>query len=470
MRAAGALWLLVLACAAHGAAPRPPVADDFAEGMALQVDAGRPLHRLDLPFEAYTGMRRSDLGDLRVLNGAGEAVPHAIDRRSPAPRTERVEAAVFAVPSPATPAAPGGLHLELDRTSGRERIVLDTTGPPGASPPPTGAYVVDVGDLQAPLASLHLRWDGYAAPFVARVRVEASEDLHGWRTVARGAVIASLAHGPLRLERAEVRLGGTRARFLRLSAEAGTVLPPIRSVAVDAQRCACAPRTRWRAVEVTRDAGHPQRYRFTVPVALPVGAVRVHLPERNTVTRVRVLERTAPETHWRRRGEARVFRLAYDGGEIERTDIDLSRRGGGELAIEVDARGGGIGAGLPLVEVGWEPHRAVFVARGDGPFTLAYGSARVGPSGLTLADIMGAGAADAAAVEVLPVARPGAVRVLGGEDALDPHFTPTDWKRIVLWTALTAGVLVVGLIALRLAREMRRAAAAGGDEPPSVPG
>src|SRR5437868_2190279 len=54
-------------------------ADAFAQRFALQLQDGAPAYSVALSPAVYEASRRGDLGDLRVFNGAGEAVPYALD-------------------------------------------------------------------------------------------------------------------------------------------------------------------------------------------------------------------------------------------------------------------------------------------------------------------------------------------------------------------------------------------------------
>src|SRR5881397_861913 len=50
---------------------------DFAYGITMQPQSDRAFCRVDLPAVVYEGITRSDVGDLRVFNAAGETVPYA---------------------------------------------------------------------------------------------------------------------------------------------------------------------------------------------------------------------------------------------------------------------------------------------------------------------------------------------------------------------------------------------------------
>jgi hypothetical protein len=109
----------------------------------------------------------------------------------------------------------------------------------------------------------------------------------------------------------------------------------------------------------------------------------------------------------------------------------------------------GLGDGEPSLRVGWLPHEVVFLARGEAPYTLAFGSGaarapvasmRSVPSGAT---ILRASFAES--------------RTLGGESRLQPVVPEKGFamKSAVLWGTLVLGVLLLGWMAYRLTRELK---------------
>jgi hypothetical protein len=135
--------------------------------------------------------------------------------------------------------------------------------------------------------------------------------------------------------------------------------------------------------------------------------------------------------------------------------------------VRVDQRGGGLGAGEVALEVGWLPHELVFAARGAAPFTLAYGSKLAKPEALQVATVV----PEYREGKDIP-ARPATVGdVLGSERASASLADPLgllrallesgEGKKWALWMVLSAGVLAVAWMALRLLREL------GGKAPPA---
>ena len=87
--------LLLLLHDIAGAAERP---QDFAYGLPIGIDAGDALYEVEIPPALYRGVSRADLGDMRVFNGQGEVVPHALR-----PRIGSTEQAAAAVRLPVFP-------------------------------------------------------------------------------------------------------------------------------------------------------------------------------------------------------------------------------------------------------------------------------------------------------------------------------------------------------------------------------
>ena len=59
---------------------------DFASGMTVVVSREAPVYRVTVPLAVYQGTVREDLGDLRVFNAQGEAVPYSLSHYAPPPR------------------------------------------------------------------------------------------------------------------------------------------------------------------------------------------------------------------------------------------------------------------------------------------------------------------------------------------------------------------------------------------------
>jgi hypothetical protein len=102
--------------------PLPLTSADFAYAIPLTPVPGLAVQTTLLPLAVYRGVLRQDLGDLRVFNGAGRVVPHAIrvlDQAQTQPRAVRV---VGQARSGRPRFAAGGNQLASGEESGGRRI------------------------------------------------------------------------------------------------------------------------------------------------------------------------------------------------------------------------------------------------------------------------------------------------------------------------------------------------------------
>jgi hypothetical protein len=450
-----ALLCLGLSCAFAGAAEVPAALRHRA---AIDAPAGDSHYRLRLTGDVYAGLERRDLGDLRVLNAQGEPVPYAFVPREPASPTPVLTAAAKLFPLYGNESQEiDGVKIDVVRGAGGTVIRLAEPGKAHKKLRNLLGYLVDIGRDAKPVQALSLDWRT-ARGFDGTVRVEASEDLSHWRTLARDAPILELEHAGERLERRRVELRGSTARFLRISFAHVPEDFRLRSVQLERQGEHAEAQRDWKRLAAV-EAAPAGEYRFSAGGRFPVDRVRLQLPQRNTVARLQLLSRDRDDEPWRLRASATAYRLERDGRSVTSPDVGMAPTADRQWLVRVDPRGGGVGAGGLALELGWIPHEVVFAARGEAPFVLAFGDSRARPEALAIALVVPGYQADK------PIE---ARKASLGAVALSPQANflsdPAGWFRHamaagsgrtwILWLVLCAGVLAVAWMALRLLREV----------------
>jgi len=453
------LTLLLLLRAAGAACAESP--SSFAYGIPIRAEGGEALYRLELPRAVYQGVVRPDLGDVRVFNGAGEVVPHAF---RPRVRTETQKRDPVRLPVfPLYGDDPGqldGLSLRVERSASGTIVQLDQRARTPASKKLL-AYLVDATALKDPMNALQFGVRG-GASYAASVQVEASDDLSRWRTLVAGAPLVSLQHDGARLEQWRVEFGSARSRYLRIGWSAmpagtslGALWAELGDERVEASR-------QWEAVTGSAVAGKAGDYAFDTQGVFPADRVRLELPQANTVVQVQLFSRSRTDREWRTVTRATVYRLRRDGVEITSPDLSIGEDPERYWLLRVDQRGGGLGSGDPKLLFGWIAHEIVWVARGNPPFTLAYGSRDAKPSAYAIEAIvpgyrgdadLGAKTASAGGNASMPAKAVAgeSPAPLGGSNALEERI---DVKRWLLWGSLLAGVALLGWMAWRLSKQM----------------
>jgi hypothetical protein len=190
----------------------------------------------------------------------------------------------------------------------------------------------------------------------------------------------------------------------------------------------------------------PGEYEFDLGARLPIERVNLELPEHNTVAAVELLSRMHPRDPWRHVAARQFYRVSSADGELTNAPIDIATDSDRYwLARAVGSNGTGTAEPVRL-QVTWTPSEMVFLARGSGPYMLAYGSTAAPPAETDLSSIP-------TAVTVLR-ATLGARRELGGQARLAQPAVEFPWKRLLLWAVLALSVCLLAWMAYRLSKEI----------------
>jgi hypothetical protein len=458
--------------------------NDFAYGVKVPSPGDAAAYRAPLPLAVYQKVLRGDLGDVRVFNERDEIVPYRVERplSQSAVQAPPVSLPLFILRDDSREALDairmtiesGGTRIEIRAPPGTRapRVVADAQ--PGASSATArsgskgsissvASYVLDGRALTSPVASFQLTWPDDAPDYAGRLRIEASDDLGSWRTVVTGAPVANLRAGAARIVERRVELAGVNAKFWRLSWADAPAPFELTSVIAEPARDRLDVTRSTLSVAGTPVPGKPGEFAFDLGARVPADRITLELPEQNSIVEADVLSRAHPTDPWRYVAHGGFYRLkatrpvaTSDSTAVE-ANADLTN---GSLAIDpssdrhwlarIDMRTGGLGRGAPKLRVGWLPHEIVFLARGNGPFTLAYGSSKARPT--TELGAIPNGVFVVSATFTLP-------ETLGGDARLQPVEPPQPalWsKSATLWTVLAIGVALLAFMAYRLSRELKQ--------------
>lgn len=422
--------------------------EEFAYAVPVTPSGQDALQQLEVPQAVYEGVVRADLADLRVVNASGEPVPHAL-RPRPAPGTEPgrlIELPYFPLTG-SRDSRTDTLEIRTERTALGTIVRVTTPGP--KTDQVLRGYLVDVAQLDAPLHALELDWRVPIGDFSGTLQVEASDDLQSWRTLSIAAPLLRLTYGERELVRKTVELPAWKSKYLRLSWPSSQ--PPLELTRLRGRRSdvLLEPSRQWKRV-TSHPGSKAGEYRFDPEGRMPVDRLRVSLPNPNTLVSVRVQARSRDDQPWQTLSTAVLYRLVHEGREVANPDLPVPGSGWSDWQLVVDQRGGGIGAGTPVIEVGWVPQQLVFVARGASPFRLVYGSASAKAAAIPIQELVPGWRSDAELTA--QTASTGARQMLAGPRVLTPQ---PDYKVWALWGSLALGVAILAWMAWQLARQLR---------------
>ncbi|MBI9092896.1 MAG: DUF3999 domain-containing protein [Desulfobacterium sp.] len=427
---------------------------DFAYGMALSLTENGAVYRFSLPREVYETVTRDDLEDIRVFNSTDAVVPHIL--RQPKTKNKIHET------TKALPFFP--LYRAENRTGNDSLLVRIEKGEDGGEEgktPKISGYLIDATGHGKPLHKLHITWQAKEENVVTTVSVEYSNDLTRWSTLVPRATLARMQFSGHKITRNRINLPPRTAKYLRLSWPSGRNGIEVKEILNLEQSGAPERKSTWTALKGKPgpDDGKTKimAYEYHSPARLPVDQVRLSFAEKNTLAKATLFSRPDREATWRHRRSGIFYDLRFDQTALVQDTVSVEKSSDRFWRVEIEGSPSGDPGSIPMVELGWRPHELLFLARGKGPFMLAYGSARLEQGELhnsapgLLSQVMGKdGEALLKEAQLLPKT------VLGGPDLLVPKPPPLPWRKWLLWGVLVVGVGIIARMALSLGKGMNK--------------
>jgi hypothetical protein len=430
---------------------------DFAYGYTLEVDGDGAIYSLTLPEAVYHGLTRADRGDLRVFNSRGVVVPHHVKRAEQ--QTKLVQ------PDVSLPIFPLYKHdVNSERGNGQQvHIVTNDKGAiidinygkvENESARKVSAYIIDSSQLTQTPNALLINWQEGEGDFVASVEVEGSDDLNHWQPLVVRSTLSNLHYGEHTLIQRRIDLPLHRQKYLRLS-WAGE--KPLLLAGVMAQFPARyqAQERQWSRFSVTSTDSKHHYYYFDTHSVLPADRVNIDLPQSNTLVEVSLESAPYAQGPWYTRYHGLLYDLKFEGKQLKTPDQVMHVTTHRYWRLQI-LSGEGQLQDQARLRLGWIPEQLYFIAQGEAPFTLAYGSARVGPVDTPLAQLLNQDKIQNAQQLIKP-AQVGSRIELGNKSKLNPARPPTDWRQILLWLVLIFGVAALAYMASRLYKQMDQA-------------
>ena len=454
----------------------------YAIRIPVTLAADAPLQRVMLPAEVLVRLQSPGYADVRLFNGAGQPVPMALAGVAAASAPEEsVTLPAYPILGAASTGAAGleGLSLRIEERQGQRVVQIDTASTAGATATQAvrGA-LLDARNVQLPVARMALDADLPAGQPVT-FRVQASKDLKHWQPLAEtvlyradaaAAPTVSTAPGRLGNEQIDLQRADLKGHYLRVTW--GDAAVTLRGATLATAR-SMGPRERVSASLAAPALANPRELVFALPFATPVAALAITPPGSNVLIPVRVLGRNHREQPWSPLASAVVYKMATGGKEQASGPVELGGASVREIKIEADPKTPGFAA-APALALQFEPAQLVFLASGQGPFTLAAGlpgATAAASAFLPLASLVPG--YQPAQENQLPVALADVARadITGGKPA-DGALVPAaaasggiSTRSAVLWGVLLAGVAALGLMAWLLLRQTKQA----GTQVPAAP-
>ena len=118
-------------------------------------------------------------------------------------------------------------------------------------------------------------------------------------------------------------------------------------------------------------------YQFDLEGHFPVETIKIDFVDKNSVATFQIQGSYEPGGPWRDVKSAKLYSMSNETGNVSELQTNFMVSPFRYWQLKVTSNAAGIGSLFPKIQFGWRPEFVRFLARGEGPFSLAYGSAKI---------------------------------------------------------------------------------------------
>ena len=431
-----------------------PELADFQQSVELS-EAKKRFRSIDLPAEVLYTLQRSDMGDLRVFDARGRAMPIMILRKSTDAVSEQKALSFYPLPGRQNPddSLSGGVDIERNaggdviRIHPRNQHVESTTGAVITQ------YLLENQETEPELVQLIFDWSQNRKGNVS-LKIEHSDNLVQWHSLVSRAVLARLQHNGDQLEQNSIDLPASGSRFLRLTVLDGD--DDFRVHGVIAQyRQSAMPAQNWLLLGALKKQPEESGvYGFNIQSVVKPEKIQLDVSsDSEFYLSGKLFSRPNEKSVWRLRNRNFVQYAVKQGEQWFNSDaLSLGYITDSIYRLELNN-----GQDLPeaqnlQIKLLMPSYELIFIAAGKAPFALAWGNADIEPDNYSMESLFRQFKERADDLETVTPER-----ALILENMEQPQVVVAiDWKSIVLWSILVLGVLLAGLMAYQLKNELSR--------------
>lgn len=464
-------WLAFMASAAGAQALDTT---GFRASAPVQRASAEGLQRLSLPLPVLQASRSVGYADVRLSDATGHALPTAwaAPPLAAAPAERAVVVPRFAWPADAklgatTDGATPSARIRVDARGAVIDIAGTVTPRAAVDKGAAQRWLLDVSalasapeDQKGRLTALTLDWPARAEGLSMQAQVEASDDAKVWRLVTTAPLLdlPGAVQASANLKQIAWPQGEPLPRYLRLAFDAPLALSRSEVRLTKTAPPADDPSAAFEFTREAQDAQAPPAWTLDLQGRVTLTRIDVQLAEPNTVSAVRLEHRDEAQQPWQAAASFVAWRLLRHGQEQRSAPIALPGATAARYwRLVADGRTAPPGGASVKAQLSWHPAQLVF-AGGTGEITLWVGQDRAAPAQVPLPTLM----PDYKAGDEhrLPAATVGALtaRTLREPSLWEQLSAPNaqQRKQWLLWAVLAVAVLGLGVLALRLARDVNR--------------
>ena len=430
--------------------------NDFNTRADVMAPPGASIVRAALPAASIAALRSANGGDLRVFNVSGVSLPHAlIDAsteaiaRADAPGQRLVALPIYASTTSTTSGAP---TLRIEEGPNRRVIEYSSSKSTATTKQEPRGLLFDTRKVNAEVRAVELE-GALPNATIVKVSLDISADLKSWRMLVSDAPVFDFGNDGPGNRRITLPVAQTfKDQYVRLTSNlpGGPQIVALTTVGAGSAKAVQATAITLGAPTITAD----NAVEWILSMGFRASGLRLQTTANNTLMPVRILTRARAGDPWQPVASTVVYRLAGSSGtDGVNPSLPMNATLASQLRIEA-LRGYSL-TGVPLtLALEYPPLQVLFIATGDGPFSIATGKAGVETASLPVATLMPNYAPGAEFATPLLQATNITVDTkprTAGQSAKDSLSNLFD-RSAILWGVLGLAVVVLAGLAISLLR------------------
>ncbi len=446
---------------------------DFQFKATLITAGQHPMYQVIIPFYVYQGIKRKNLGDMRILNADGVQLPHAIRNIEIERSTSHKSLSLPLFPIHGNKQQNNkDLSVSIGKNASGTLVKVNSSKETARKSKVT-MYIVDASQLKYNITALKFDWTSKNNSSVHSLLIEQSHDLKNWHTINKGT-LSKLKYGGHQLNRDSININGQKARYLRVRWENinnGFLIKSIRAQYYNIKiKKPISPRSQTLfAKKVNSPNNDPQfvYYHANVDALIPISQIEFKLPYENMAVNAEILtkqsywdydyrgKKRSKQTRYKAIWKGVLYNITTNKGPINNKQIAIQLNGKRHFLIKLPK------SAIPKkleqlpVNLYWTPHKLLFIAQGSKPYTLVYGSETIKPSRFNFNSL-------AQMIKSTHGKTFKPQTALLGKSQKNPTFrgnskTPqdtTDTTQWILWSVIILGVTFLGFMSRKISKQI----------------
>ncbi len=417
--------------------PITPKPELFA-GQIKMLGSEGDLMQLELPSYVYQHVERTDLGDIRVFDSSGTMVPFAI--RKPVEVSTSIPPAnvpFFKWTPENAETLPGRTDIQIDAAG----AVVKVASQNNQTATKSNTFLLDLSEMPYTPERLKLNLQDKGKDFNSSAQIQYSNDLASWRAYDAKQTIAYFS-GANTEAKYTLNIPSDGARYLLLTL--GENSPPLLGVQTEFASKVMPGKIKTSLLQgVKSEDGLSVEYNTNG--YYPIVAIDFILPQADSMP-IELKNRISEHAPWAFKSKETIYRFKEDdSGKVRKNKpFEVTSRA---PYWQIKAAGDLPFATVPEMQIFWEPYQVVWLARGTGPWILAYGNSDYGPVYDNYLN-------EASDQKTLPAS-------ISGEETYTPRPMQIEeqspaYQQWILWGVLILAVLILSVLAYSMARSMNK--------------